>query len=257
MILLTNGDSWTQGDSPAQTINWEATKTLDWYDVVPNFGDINLESEKETRIRYKFYDSDVWPKILGQELELKTWNAGRLGSDNYSILRRTINTVEWLEKTNQKDLFVIIGWTSMLRVPVFKVNEQTGDIVLHQSRPLSSEILDRYLYNKPPVYTDYFALTIYTLQQYLLSKDIKFLFFNAFDSFNNLGVNTYSKLILKQYWVNHDIHTAHFKDYIVDKFSLKSWKESKYFKTKHPTDEAHRVWGSFLGEYIKNNYEIN
>ena len=29
MILLTNGDSWTQGDSPAQTINWEATKTLD------------------------------------------------------------------------------------------------------------------------------------------------------------------------------------------------------------------------------------
>ena len=31
MILLTNGDSWTQGDSPAQTPNWEATKTLDWY----------------------------------------------------------------------------------------------------------------------------------------------------------------------------------------------------------------------------------
>ena len=38
MILLTNGDSWTQGDSPAQTLNWEAKKTLDWYDIVPFFG---------------------------------------------------------------------------------------------------------------------------------------------------------------------------------------------------------------------------
>jgi len=29
MILLTTGDSWTQGDSPAQNINWEATKNID------------------------------------------------------------------------------------------------------------------------------------------------------------------------------------------------------------------------------------
>ena len=34
MILLTNGDSWTQGDSPAQDLNWKATKSLDWYDIV-------------------------------------------------------------------------------------------------------------------------------------------------------------------------------------------------------------------------------
>ena len=39
MILLTNGDSWTQGDSPSQTINWNATKSLDWYDIIPHFGD--------------------------------------------------------------------------------------------------------------------------------------------------------------------------------------------------------------------------
>ena len=28
MILLTNGDSWTQGDSPAQTLNWKAKKNF-------------------------------------------------------------------------------------------------------------------------------------------------------------------------------------------------------------------------------------
>ena len=38
MILLTNGDSWTQGDSPAQDVNWEAKKSLDWYDIIPHFG---------------------------------------------------------------------------------------------------------------------------------------------------------------------------------------------------------------------------
>ena len=39
MILLCNGDSWTQGDAPTQTPNWKATKTLDWYDIIPHFGD--------------------------------------------------------------------------------------------------------------------------------------------------------------------------------------------------------------------------
>ena len=54
MILLTNGDSWTQGDSPAQTPNWKATKTLDWYDIIPNFG--NNFNVCDNTILYKFYD---------------------------------------------------------------------------------------------------------------------------------------------------------------------------------------------------------
>ena len=74
MILLTNGDSWTQGDSPAQTPNWKAKKTLDWYDIVPNFGNLYKYVDQDgtpivtnnTRILYKFYDSPVWPKKLGE-----------------------------------------------------------------------------------------------------------------------------------------------------------------------------------------------
>ena len=38
MILLCNGDSWTQGDSPAQQINWKAKPNLDWYNIIPDFG---------------------------------------------------------------------------------------------------------------------------------------------------------------------------------------------------------------------------
>ena len=63
MILLTNGDSWTQGDSPAQDVNWKAKKSLDWYDIIPHFG--SSANPTDSKIQYKFYDSDVWPKGIG------------------------------------------------------------------------------------------------------------------------------------------------------------------------------------------------
>ena len=116
MILFTNGDSWTQGDSPAQDINWNATKTEDWYDIVPYFGQIykyytnnKLKNETDTRILYKFYDSDVWPKVLGKKLGVETWNAGRLGDSNSDIYSSTIQSIEYLKKQGKKDIFAIIG----------------------------------------------------------------------------------------------------------------------------------------------------
>ena len=51
MILLTNGDSWTQGDSPAQDLNWEAKPNLDWYNIMPNFGEPTIPCDD--RITYK------------------------------------------------------------------------------------------------------------------------------------------------------------------------------------------------------------
>ena len=95
MILLCNGDSWTQGDSPAQTFNWEAKPNLDWYDIIPNFGEPTCPTDD--RITYKFYDSDVWPKVLGNELGWETWNCGRNGASNDRIVRSTIHSVEYLE----------------------------------------------------------------------------------------------------------------------------------------------------------------
>ena len=113
MILLTTGDSWTQGDSPAQDINWEATKNIDWYNIVPDFGEPTIPCDN--RILYKFYDSDVWPKVLGKELGVETWNCGRLGASIDRIVRSTINSVEYLESLGKKDLFVVIGLTALTR----------------------------------------------------------------------------------------------------------------------------------------------
>ena len=117
MRLFANGDSWTQGDSPAQTLNWEAKKTLQWYDIVPNFGNLFKYVDEEgtpiitdnTRILYKFYDSPVWPKKLGELIGCETWNAGRLGDDNYTIYQSTMQSCEWLKSQGKKPDRAIIG----------------------------------------------------------------------------------------------------------------------------------------------------
>ena len=88
-VLLTNGDSWTQGDSPAQIKYSETTKSLDWYDIIPNFG--YPAGRHSKKVVYKFYGSEVWPKVLGRKLGIETWNAGRLGDDNKGIACRTIS----------------------------------------------------------------------------------------------------------------------------------------------------------------------
>ena len=89
MILLCNGDSWTSGDRPAQEVNWEAKPNLDWYNIVPGFGQPTLLCRD--KILYKFYDSSVWPKVLGEKLGCETWNCGKLGISNDRLFRTTIN----------------------------------------------------------------------------------------------------------------------------------------------------------------------
>ena len=95
--LYTIGDSWTQGDSPAQDLNWKAKPNLDWYNIVPDFGEPTTPCND--RITYKFYDSEVWPKVLGKKLGVETWNCGKLGVSNDRIFRTTINSIEYTAMT--------------------------------------------------------------------------------------------------------------------------------------------------------------
>lgn len=248
MILLCNGDSWTQGDNPAQTLNWEADKTEDWYDIVPNFGAVGLKHPK--RLIYKFYDSPVWPKILGKKLNVETWNAGRTGSDNRSIVKRTIQSVEWLIQLGKKDIFVVIGWSSPGRIPMF-FKKTNGKLYLEQVRPYQLMDLTRETFEHILEIEVEHYLNILTLQQYLNSKKLNYLFFNAFDCIKNPTENFYSPLIDKTKWVNCSFTHNHFLDYIVQKYNTKGWDDSEYFLTSHPKDISHIEWGKFLFNYIK------
>lgn len=259
MILLTNGDSWTQGDSPSQTLNWNATKTLDWYDIVPHFGNALMspdnrifKSEKNTRISYKFYDSEVWPKVLGRKLGLKTWNSGRLGADNRKIVETTVYSVKYLQDLGHKDIFVVIGWTSMFRQKTFvlKTREDGSSFITNDTlRPTE---MDKSLILKDQHYTSHFLHDILYLQSFLESQNIKYLFFNAFDyvqpkndqALNYINVNN---------WYGKCLDKGHMKQYILDENNLEEWNDKKWFIGSHPSDLGHILWGNHLGDYIKDN----
>lgn len=249
MILLTNGDSWTQGDNPAQTINWEATKNLDWYDIVPSFGDMQYPKAYQSRQIYKFYNSPVWPKSLGKRLGVETWNAGRNGDDNTTIAFRTINSVEWLLSQGKKDIFVIIGWSSKLRLPAYI--HKDDELKLVQNRPtFISDYADK-IYKLEKRIEETFLHNILTLQNYLNLKKINFLFFNSFDKFDYFDKLYLNKLVDKSKWVNCSLTQSHFKEYIFQKYNLSDWSDSEYFATSHPKDIAHQAWAKYLYNYIQ------
>ena len=255
MILLCNGDSWTQGDAPAQTPNWKATKTLDWYDIIPNFG--STTNITDTRVRYKFYDSSVWPKVLGKSLNCETWNAGRLGASNDWITHTTINSIEYLRKQGKTDFFVIVGWTSFMRYNKKHFNKDTSRFA-HLSEQVSFMVDD---YNDKKynwggvIYNS--VESILLLQDYLKARKIPYLFFNAFDKWNHRDIKSCSLNDFIDYdYIYKGSFKYSFREYIQG-FENVKWdrEENEYFVTAHPKDKSHILWGKELHRYIKENYD--
>tara|TARA_Y100001963_G_scaffold132481_1_gene191018 strand:- start:1617 stop:2369 length:753 start_codon:yes stop_codon:yes gene_type:complete len=250
MILLCNGDSWTQGDAPAQDINWEAKPNLDWYNIIPDFGDPTQPCDD--RITYKFYDSDVWPKVLGKELGVETWNCGRLGVSNDRIFRSTINSVEYLESLGKKDLFVVIGLTSLTR---FSNLEKQNDRLVYNDVHLPHDFR-KYMTNLDVVYHKH-LVNIINLQNYLKMKNIPYLIFNAFDKEMERDlkkIKLYDSIDLNNIY-NKDFK-PHFRNFIDNKFNTNWGIKGKHYQTIHPTDFSHIEWGNELYKYIKENYDV-
>lgn len=246
MILLCNGDSWTQGDSPAQDLNWEAKPNLDWYNIIPNFGEPTIPCND--RITYKFYDSDVWPKVLGEKLGVETWNCGRLGASNQRIVRTTINSIEYLESLGKKDIFVVIGLTSLVRYDM--MIEKHKEIKykpcrVDETKTATDELIQHNL------------LQLINLQNYLSMKGIDYLIFSAFDQYieNDLKNKPLYKFINFDKIYNNDLK-PHFRNFIDKKFNTNWGDNGNYYNTIHPTDKSHIEWGNELHKYIKENYDF-
>ena len=243
MILLCNGDSWTQGDSPAQQINWKAEPNLDWYNIIPDFGEFS--NPCEDRILYKFYDSDVWPKVLGKNFGIETWNCGRLGASNDRIVRTTINSIEYLESLGKTDIFVVIGLTSINRYSNLTPKFTHSELRENTNNEVSPILIQRNLVN------------LINIQNYLSMKGYDYLIFNTFDRgmendfkryklYDNINLNNI---------YNKDFK-PHFKNYIEKEFNT-NWEDTDdYFITAHPTDKSHIEWANNLYKYIKENYNV-
>ena len=250
MILLCNGDSWTQGDSPAQKYDWESRPNLDWYNIIPDFGEPTCPTDD--KLTYKFYDSDVWPKVLGKKLGLETWNCGRNGASNDRIFRSTINSVEYLESLGKKDLFVVIGLTSLTR---FSNLEKQNDRLVYNDVHLWHDLM-KNITNLDVVYHKH-LVNIINLQNYLKMKNIPYLIFNALDK------EMESDLTKHKLYDNIDLNNIynkdfkpHFLDYIEKKFNTNWGNDDDYFIKSHPTDKSHIEWANNLHKYIKENYNV-
>jgi len=256
MILLTNGDSWTQGDSPAQDVNWKAKKSLDWYDIIPHFG--SSANPTDSKIQYKFYDSDVWPKVLGKSLNCETWNAGRLGASNDWITHTTINSLEYLRKQGKTNVFVIIGWSSFLRWNKKHFHKKHQEF-RHLPEQASSYVRKRKnnkTFDLSPVIHNSIE-PILLLQDFLKARKIPYLFFNAFDNYNYEDIQNHSLNDFIDYdYIYKGSFKYSFRKYIQG-FENVEWdqEENEYFVTAHPKDKSHILWGKELHRYIKENYD--
>ena len=246
MILLTAGDSWTQGDSPSQTLNWEAEPNLDWYNIVPNFG-YHLNHAKH--IHYKFYDSPVWPKVLGEKLGVETWNAGRMGASNRQILVSVYNSIEYLKQMDKKDIFVVIQLSSNLRYSNLKVQEEKMSCSFESMKFMPVSGIEQ-LYKQN-------LIDLILLQTYLKNQKIPHLIYSGFD--NELSNNwrylpDYKNLDMR--YIYKKTFQPVFRHYIENTFNT-TWTSGtdEWFKAAHPTDKSHIAWGEHLYEYIKENYE--
>jgi len=256
-VLLTNGDSWTQGDNPAQRVNWDARPALDTrrgrlYHIVPGFGDYHHKASDD--ILYKFYESDVWPSCLSMDWGIPTYNAGRLGSSNTSIRERTIWSVEYLLEKGYKHILVIVGWSSRYREDVLYFHPPKEMFSIHQVRPHNIESIKKFDISNER-FDDKFLLNVIALQNYLDSKNngeikVDYLFFNAFDYLDNLN-NPYYPLVDTSKWVNNTLARGHFKDFVLSKFNLKDTNNKDYFAKYHPTDKSHKAFAEYLGIKVK------
>ena len=201
---------------------------------------------------YKFYDSDVWPKVLGKELGVETWNCGRLGVSNDRIFRSTINSVEYLESLGKKDLFVVIGLTSLTR---FSNLEKQNDRLVYNDVHLPHDFR-KYMTNIDVVYHKH-LVNIINLQNYLKMKNIPYLIFNAFDKEMERDlkkIKLYDSIDLNNIY-NKDFK-PHFRNFIDNKFNTNWGIKGKHYQTIHPTDFSHIEWGNELYKYIKENYDV-
>ena len=120
------------------------------------------KTQSDKNILYKFYDSEVWPKILGKKLGIETWNAGRLGTSNDNIVRTTLGSIDYLESIGKTDLFVVIGLTSLMRYETWNQDEGIGkwvdkridkkEWVRETTKKKSVNSQRLFKYNKSPIF---------------------------------------------------------------------------------------------------------
>ena len=170
---------------------------------------------------------ESWPSVLSKDIGCELVNEGVNGGSNDWMFRRT---VEWVSKHKSIDgVIVIVGWSEPNRREEndFLLGDEIPDLFLN----------DRLSHKKSICY-------MITLQEFLKSKNIKYLFFYPW--YDLIDWPKFNKKILKQIDKKYCIGPyvkGYEKEYNVDDIV-----------PSHPNKKEHKIMTKFIKEKLVELY---
>jgi len=226
-ILLCDGDSWTAGNNGYPEL------------------------------------SKCWPRELGKLLDIEVKNISQSGGSNDGIIRRTIKEVLSLLKEYKLDeILVVVGWSSPDRRD-FYFNDTNWETFQPSANEYSVEgsgqpkdlekfyyLWTKYFWNEEESLYHYINDNLY-LHNFLESKNIKHLFFNAFytEDWEKINdSNVYDYTIVEEFLKLFDKNfiKVSFKNFINNSEKI----EDKFCGADHPDEVGHSLWAKKLYECL-------
>jgi hypothetical protein len=201
-MILVNGDSWTGG---------------------PTYPSVD----------------DHWPYQMAKKHNLSLTNLAWAGASNQRIFR---TTVEFLHECKETPTHLIIGWSDISRyefptsigeyIRITSIGCDIKGVIPHYN--MLKDAYYNHMYNEELMYKQ-LTHNIFILQNICKSKNIKFLNFNSFKSYETLQTDSKTD---NENWIIDPKETM---DRIL-KFTL----NFGVIQSKHTTVEGQRYWADFV-----------
>lgn len=194
--------------------------------------------------------SNSWASIISSRLQSKLINQAKGGSSNDRILRTTI---EFLDRSTDSDLFVVIGWTSWEREE-WQYQGQYYDVNAGGHDTMPEELQEQYKhwvsnqgYQAQSSKSELMHKKIYQLHQRLDNQNIKHVFFNALMPFQHSVLSNES--------VRFDWKNNYLGPYDNDWSYYWHLKNRGFIPTSnnHYLESGNLCWANVLQHYIELN----
>lgn len=193
-----------------------------------------------------------WPQLLGKKLGIEAINRGVGGGSNKLAIN---NLLEDIEIIKQKDVLVILSWTSVQRTAIFDDNHRTWYNYLIGHVPPDKEVQKKFKLYFESIYSDTDAvLTLYNQQiflpHFLDSLKVPYFFINSFNDMDQFvryrtkWPQIFNMIDKSKYMFGYDDSIYH---RICKKFGRVC--HDKF----HPSEEGHDILASMMVDYINKN----
>ena len=190
--------------------------------------------------------------IIAKEYKCELTNLAMGGRGNDRI---SFSTKVWFEQNNTKDIFAIIGWSSMHRND-YVTNDgwKKGRIPQTDLTWRTWKTLDNVSFIREKSGWDIenngimnFLDNVFDLQNYFERKNIPYVMYNALPNSFQTDVRDFevikSRLNMKRFFMPNLSHY----EFIIDKKYIVSPQDP------HPSLQGHKEWAKMLVDFIKEN----